>query len=192
MPLASDRSTRAMEGEALETAPHLGFLAILQENGSYLGGYLVTSSWGRPLEFRLSSAVQPNRVQQILYGPTLKPYVCADLIGKTLVEKCGVAPHVVLTDCEHALDLRLSVAFPVVWLAPLADAAGQALAANGLEARQGQGYRGVCHPKFPDDVKAVQTLLEKVDAAADLTEPYLRIREALAEARKMGATSRAA
>ena len=48
---------------------HLGFLTVFAEPTGYLGGYLVTNSWGRPLEFRLSTAVQPNKVQQILYGP---------------------------------------------------------------------------------------------------------------------------
>src|SRR5687767_3696173 len=66
---------------------NLGFLSVFQEAGGYLGGYLVTNAWGRPLEFRLTSAVQPNRVQQILYGDTLPAYLCGELIGKTLIEK---------------------------------------------------------------------------------------------------------
>src|SRR5205823_1031168 len=53
---------------------NLGYLTILRDGTGYLGGYLVTNAWGRPLEFRLSSAVQPNRVQQILYGQSLEPY----------------------------------------------------------------------------------------------------------------------
>src|SRR6476620_3074633 len=68
---------------------HLGFLTVFQEGPGYLGGYLVTNSWGRPLEFRLSTAVQPNRVQNLLYGKTLQEYLCADLIGKTLIDKCA-------------------------------------------------------------------------------------------------------
>ena len=76
------------------TPLNLGFLTVLHESSGYLGGYLVTNLWGRPLEFRLSTAVQPNRVQQILYGGTLQPYICADLIGKTLVDK--TAPPVQL------------------------------------------------------------------------------------------------
>ena len=60
------------------TAPlNLGFLTVLHEASGYRGGYLVTNVWGRPLEFRLSTAVQPTRVQQILYGGTLQPYICA-------------------------------------------------------------------------------------------------------------------
>src|SRR5580658_8543896 len=96
----------------------LGFLTILQEANGYLGGYLVTNTWGSPLEFRLSSAVQPNRVQQILYAQTLESYICADLIGKTLIDKASVPAQLIVTDREIVLDLRLKVEAPVVWLAP--------------------------------------------------------------------------
>ncbi|MFM7150199.1 MAG: hypothetical protein ACKO23_10185, partial [Gemmataceae bacterium] len=99
------------------TPANLGFLTVIHEGNGYLGGYLVTNAWGRPLEFRLSSAVQPNKVQQILYAGTLVPYICGELIGKTLVEKAGVNVQMVLTTCGPALDLRLKVDFPVVWLA---------------------------------------------------------------------------
>src|SRR5271154_1872858 len=91
------------------SAGNLGFLTVLHEPSGYLGGYLVTNVWGRPLEFRLSTAVQPNRVQQILYGGTLQPYICADLIGKTLVEKTTTTAQLLVTDREAALELRLRV-----------------------------------------------------------------------------------
>src|SRR5438876_870936 len=86
------------------TSLNVGFLTILQEPSGYLGGYLVTNQWGRPLEFRLSTAVQPNKVQQILYANTLEPYICADLIGKTLFDKAGVPAQLVVTDREIVLD----------------------------------------------------------------------------------------
>src|SRR5947209_2798669 len=97
---------------------NLGFLTVLHEPSGYLGGYLVTNLWGRPLEFRLSTAVQPNRVQQILYAGTLQTYICGDLIGKTLVEKTTAPVQLVFTDTEAALDLRLSLEVPVVWVPP--------------------------------------------------------------------------
>ena len=48
------------------TAPgnNLGFLTILQDPAGTLGGYLVTNLWGRPLEFRLTSAVQNTLAAQ--------------------------------------------------------------------------------------------------------------------------------
>ena len=163
---------------------NLGFLTVLHEPSGYLGGYLVTSFWGRPLEFRLSTAVQPNRVQQILYAGTLQSYLCGELIGKTLVEKTAVPVQLVLTDTEAALDLRLSLEVPVVWVTPPDRAAPPV-----PEAPRRGNVRA--HARYPQDEKTVQEVLERLQGLVDLSEPFARIREAVGEARKMGVASRA-
>ena len=168
------------------TPLNLGFLTVLQENGSYLGGYLVTNAWGRPLEFRLSSAVQPNKVQQILYASTLVPYVCGDLIGKALVERAGVPVGLVVTTCEPALDLRLKLEAPVVALLPADDGrSGETV----VPLANGRG-KLLCHPRHPGDAEAVRKVLADVDGCMDVTEPFARVKEAIAEARKTGVTGR--
>src|SRR5438045_5500525 len=121
-PLSAHRPTpprgeRSVTSSGEAVPPHLGFLTVLQEAGGFVGGYLLTNLWGRPLEFRLSTAVQPNRVQQILYGPTLGVYVAAELIGKTLVEKTNAKAQLILTDCRTTLELRRCIDVPVVWVA---------------------------------------------------------------------------
>jgi hypothetical protein len=181
-----------MSVSAAPTSLHVGFLTVLHEASGYLGGYLVTNTWGRPLEFRLSTAVQPNRVHQILYGSTLEPYVCADLIAKTLVEKTGTAVQLLVTDTQPVLDLRLKLPTPVVWLAPADDRA--ALTGGAACVRPAAEGRGplLCHPRFPGDAATVRGLLEQLEGALDLAEPLARVREAIAEARKMGVTRSAA
>ena len=171
------------------TTVTLGFLSILQDPGGWLGGYLLTNGWGRPLEFRLSTAVQPTRVQAVLYGPTLPEYLHADLIGKTLVEKTAGKPDLIVTDSPPALALRSRVEVPVLGLQP----------ADGYvpaDARTFAGSRcsvGLLLPaKYAADEVGVQALLDAVDPAVDLAEPFARIREAVTEARKMGVTNRAA
>ena len=166
----------------------VGFLTVLHEASGYLGGYLVTNAWGRPLEFRLSSAVQPNRVQQILYAGTLQPYICADLIGKTLVDKAGIPVQLIVTDREPVLDLRLKLDVPVAWLAP-ADLPADPKAVTARPAAAGRGPL-VCHPRFAADAARVRALLDPLDGALDLAEPFTRVREAIAEARKLGVTGR--
>ena len=163
---------------------NLGFLTVLHEPNGYVGGYLVTNVWGRPLEFRLSSAVQPNRVQHILYAGTLEPYICADLIGKTLVDKAAVPVQLIVTDRQAVLDLRHKVECPVVWLAP----AEEAGASGETVVRPAEPGRGplLRHAKFPDDLPWSRELLTRLDGACDLAEPFARIREAIGEARKMG------
>jgi hypothetical protein len=163
---------------------------VVQEPTGWLGGYLVTNAWGRPLEFRLTTAVQPNRVQTVLYGPTLSEYLYADLIGKTLVEKTSVKPDLVVTDAADALGLRSRVGVPVVALRP--DGA-EFLPPETRPLSHALSSVGLLLPaRFATDEPAVMQLLERVDPAVDLAEPFARIREAVGEARKMGVTNRAA
>ena len=48
----------------------------------------------------------------------------------------------------------------------------------------------LCHPRFSTDRAIVRELLNRLDGALDLAEPFVRIREAIIEARKLGVTSR--
>ena len=169
------------------SSPTLAFLTVLQEPSGWLGGYLVTNGWGRPIEFRLTTAVQPNRVQTALYGPTLNEYLIADLIGKTLVEKTATKADLIVSDTAAALPLRSRIVMPVV-----------SLRSSNVPA----GVTVIDHPRAPGglllpalyatDRGAVAAILDRIDPAVELAEPFGRIREAIAEARKMGVTSRAA
>ncbi len=173
------------------TTQNLGFLSIVHEPNGYVGGYLVTNFWGRPLEFRVSSAVQPNRIQQILYGETLQPYICADLIGKTLVEKTASQARLILTDCEAALDLRQRLEVPLVGVSSCGNRLIErpsAWSEHLLLERERAGFQ--CHPRFATDEAAAREVLERLDEGMDLAEPFSRVREAIAEARKMGVASR--
>ena len=163
---------------------NLGFLSIAEEPSGFIGGYLVTNSWGRPLEFRISSAVQPNKVQQILYGETLRGYLCGEVIGKTLIEKTATPVACVFVDQAKTLDVRLHLAMPVgLWHRIVA----VDQAPPGHLVRE-QLY---CHLHFPSDADTLNELAERI-GAIDLAEPFTRIREAMTEARKMGVTLRRA
>ncbi len=166
----------------------LGFLAVLQEPTGWLGGYLVTNGWGRPLEFRLTTAVQPNRVQTALYGPTLVEYLCADVIGKTLIDKTGAKPDLIVTDSPPALALRSRIEIPVI-----AVAAPTGTVEDAVPLAHPRTPNGLFLPaRYESDRAAVARLLERADPAVDLAEPFARIREAVSEARKMGVTNRVA
>lgn len=158
------------------TGVTLGFLTILNDASGYTGGYLVANAWGRPLEFRLSTPVRPNRVQQILYGATLDEYLHVDLIGRTLVEKTGIAPDLIVTDVLACLPLQSIIHRPVVALGP------------------NPGHRQFEHPRSSlplmvrddSDRDAINAILNEIDSAVDLAEPFGRIRDAVMEARTTG------
>ncbi len=180
--------------------PTLGFLTVQLEPAGWAGYYLVTNAWGRPLEFRMSSAVQPNRVQTALYGPTLLvqtalygptllDYLHADVIGKALVEKTTLKPDLIVTDTPPALALRGRVEVPVVALRPGA----AVLPADTRTLTHSRSSQALLLPAaFAADEPDVVARLDAVDPSVDLAEPFARIREAVAEARKLGVSGRVA
>lgn len=187
--LPAGREVRAASQLPVSPA-QVGFLAVLSDPGGLLGGYLLTNSWGRPSEFRLTTAVSPNRVQQILYGPTLGEYLHADLIGKALVEKASVLPGLIVVDALAALALRSRVDVPVVAVLPKG---AEPVGDEFVTLANPRSPTGVVFPaKFAADRELIEKRLEAIDPAVDLSEPFLRVREAVAEARKMGVTTRAA
>ncbi len=169
--------------------PTLGFLTIQQEAAGWAGYYLVTNAWGRPLEFRMSSAVQPNRVQTALYGPTLLDYLHADVIGKALVEKTSLKADLIVSDTPAALALRGRVEVPVVALRP----DGAILPPETRSLTHARSSLALLLPSaFVADEPEVVARLDATDPSVDLAEPFSRIREAVGEARKLGVTGRVA
>jgi hypothetical protein len=97
-----------MDADPSKPLPAFGFLTVLEspEHGLF-GGYLVLSPQGRPLEFRCSTPIAPSRAQQILYGPTLRPYLLSEVIGQTLVAGADVPVRLILTNLKDVLPMGL-------------------------------------------------------------------------------------
>lgn len=180
--------------ESSAPAPiNLGFLTIVTEGPASLGGYLVTNFWGRPLEFRLSTAVQPNKVQQILYGPTLSEYLGVDVIGKTLIERTSSPIHLLCVDSVLMLAMRKRLEVPVVAIIPGDDARLPLTRPGELESlNDSRSSVPLLFDPQLDPTERIRELLIRVDSTVDLGEPFARIREAMGEARKLGVVSRAA
>ncbi len=178
-------------GTASATA--LGFLTVVEHALHGLcGGYLLLGITGRPLEFHCTAPVKANRAQQILYGPTLEPYLYGEQIGATLVSKGGVEPLAVLVDLPALLAVRQHTSVPAAMVidgshvALAAIDAGQHSAAGWLEFTLGNNRLAVAQRQARDR----DLLLERCGALPelfDLAEPFGRIREAIEEAQRGGA-----
>jgi hypothetical protein len=120
---------------------------------------------GRPLEFHCTEPVQPSRAQQILFGPTLRDFLCGEQIGGALLAKC-----------------KLPIA---VLLAPDEPTAGAGRAA-GIETV-------VLSNETPIN-QSLPKSLTVLAAAIDPAEPFDRVREAIREAQRLvtGSDERAA
>jgi hypothetical protein len=157
----------------------LGFLTVVEHAElGLLGGYLLLNAAGRPLEFHCTAPVKPSRPQEILYGPTLRPFLYGEQIGQTLLTRSKLAPLLVCTDSEPMLAARDHTHIPV---ALVVGAAGLPGSAASLQLGQNQLLLPAAYAA--DE----HTIRERWPAQADsldLAEPFVRIREALDEAQK--------
>lgn len=159
----------------------LGFLTALDDpERGHVGGLLVTNRFGRPLEFQCTTPVKPNRTQQILYGPTLVPYVLAELIGRTLVEKVSIKPQLILADRAELLDLRNFTEIPVACLNSQSNEPPEGVLKLGNQ-------RLRFHQAHETDRGAVEPHANLIPPEANLQEPFERVREALQETMRLGA-----
>jgi len=195
---------------AKSNAP-LGFLTVVEdpEHGLF-GGYLILNRAGRPLEFHCTAPVKPTRAQQILYGPTLEPFLYGEQIGQTLLGKARSEPAMVSTDREPVLAVREFSKVPVVLVFPsdgaVAQEGGSQEEPNAADPSPAKRYRCDaahgrvgCGPVFllgrnrlavsvmaADDRESIVACLGELAESFDLAEPFGRIREAIDEARRGG------
>lgn len=162
----------------------LGFLTTIElADGGFVGGLLVTNRLGRPLEFQCTAPVRANRTQEILYGPTLVPHILTDLVGRTLVDKAGVKPDLVLTEEAEVLALREQISTPVAYLdsesASLESSDPDSESIPRLElGRQTLRF----HREHSADTETIARKSHLIPGEANLSEPFDRVREALNEA----------
>jgi hypothetical protein len=177
---------------------------VLEHDGlGLVGGYLILNPAGRPLEFHCTAPVKPNRAQQILFGPTLEPYLYGEQIGQTLVAKGSIEPLAVYTDAARVLAVRDFVALPVALVLPdEPPQAGEPGAApppsewridppHGSPSQLahftvGRNRLAVAAGRDADR----QAIVQRADLVDfDLSEPFARIREAVEEAHKSARAS---
>ncbi|MEN0109860.1 MAG: hypothetical protein AAF805_03970, partial [Planctomycetota bacterium] len=66
------------------------------------GGLLTVCSRGRPLEFHVTEPIHPSRAEQILFGASLRPYLCGERIGAALLAKAQTPIATLVAGDAHA------------------------------------------------------------------------------------------
>ncbi len=99
------------------TNDNFGFLTVIDHpRHGLIGGYIVLTSSGRPLEFSCTTPVKPNRTQEILYGETLEPFLFGEQIAQTLLARSKTEATFVLTDAEPVLAAQEYVEQPIIFV----------------------------------------------------------------------------
>lgn len=164
----------------------LGFMTAVEfGDRSFVGGLLVTDRFGRPLEFQCTTPVKPNRTQELLYGPTLVPFILGDLLGKALFDRVSVKPSLILTSRVEMLQLRSKIDAPVIYDEDSSETDARSAELNSIRSEDQkvrigrQTFR--THEDFTQDRTLIQQISQKLSDDANMHEPLERVGEALRE-----------
>lgn len=191
-----------MSNETPSQETTFGYLSVINsaEHG-YFGGYLIVGPMGRPLEFHCTAPVRPSRAQQILYGPTLEPFLLGEQIAGAMLDAAKLRPSLILANCEATLHARSRISSPMVLLREKANPSGEPAnpkhASTSFAAtspgRSGphesfavEAFEFILPIGFESDRDDAIRLLTELIRQIDLAEPFGRIEEAIREAQRLG------
>ena len=180
--------------------PTVGFLTVVENDEvGWLGGYLVLNLRARPVEFHCTAPIKPNRAQEILYGPTLRPFLYGEQIGATLIQKAKSKPQLIFTDTDPALAARDMIRTPLAMLwsessRPLSglDDDGPSYHLDAVHSANARRPHWVSIQLGNNEIKLQSRHVEdealivrrwsEMQLQLDLSEPFERLHQALAEA----------
>jgi hypothetical protein len=164
-----------------------GFLVVRAgEDGTYVGGLMVTDPSGLPVDFRYTDPVTPTRLQRALYGNVLDRYLRSEVVLRTLLGALDRPPTLLLIDDPGLLDEPIDACPVALVAASKADAIGPAGARSAegtgtflLQASESAQPVRVSLPAGSPHEAAVVEALVALSARMDVLEPAERVRDAL-------------
>lgn len=167
----------------------IGYLNIIKEEDSYVGGIMISDERGIPIEFKYTEPIVPTKLQKVLYGEVLEKYLREEIIVSNLASKIENAPEFYIIDEPRNFCLRNSVKEKVVMikntqLKPVKDVENNYKFIKDTEAiiQMGEESAPLRLIISEDMVPEKDEIAKKiVEAAKDMgiTEPLIRIEEAL-------------
>ncbi|MDR1958184.1 MAG: hypothetical protein LBQ54_03940 [Planctomycetaceae bacterium] len=186
----------------------LGFLTVTENvRYGFIGGYLVLNISARPVEFHCTAPVRATRAQEILYGTTLRAFLCGEQIAPTLIQRSKNMPMLFLTDYPFVLSAQNQINAPMIYVPQnprqqeirlsefgmdgetarekvlresVLDADGNPL---NMTVVHGKEF-GIAENPPQHSREEILTWIETFSEKMDLLEPFERIRLALEEAQR--------
>jgi hypothetical protein len=164
-----------------------GFLVVRAgDDGTYVGGLMVTDASGLPVDFRYTDPVTPTRLQRALYGNVLDRYLRSEVVLRTLLDALDAPPSMLLVDDPDLLDEPID-GFPVALVAaskaePIGPAGTRSAEGTGtflLQATATGHPLRVSLPTGSPHEAAVVDALVALSARMDVLEPAARVQDAL-------------
>ncbi len=148
----------------------LGFVDVRRESPeTFRAGYLLTTDYGRPMEFHYTTQVSVPKSHQLLYGPDFEPIFFSENLAKPMTDRQGSAPQLVAVGTPALLRLRTLIPAPVVHVSR-PDKDGPIVA--------------TAHPAHPKDQAIFEKVAGMVPPGFDWMELFDRLQGALAEVKE--------
>ena len=158
------------------------YTVVNDDRTGWTGGLLILSAGGRPLEFQCTLPVRPTRAHEILYGPTLRGHLVAEVIGPLLLKKARTPIAMLCIDQPEAMSLDTLANFPVALVDEAAEPNEGPISAETIAESESVEF---CETRLWVPVEQSALVTELVDWFVDLpdaVEPFSRIRDAIKEA----------
>ncbi|MEM6470153.1 MAG: hypothetical protein AAF802_11410 [Planctomycetota bacterium] len=163
--------------------PSIGYLTVVRhEHNGWTGGLLVLDNVGRPLEFQCTLPVRPTRTHEILFGPTLRSHLIAEVISKALIQKCRCKPSILCCDQIEVLDAESVADCPFALVRQAAEEDEGPITGDMLDGYEAIDFVGASFLVAIEQLDRSRDIAQSCGDLPDPIEPFERIREAIKEA----------
>lgn len=165
----------------------IGYGVVDKNVETFAGGVMITDISGLPIEFRYTEPLTPTRIQRVLYGDVLEGYIKGEVIIKSLYDSLENQPDLLIVNEETLLEMP-EMKIPVISasmtrMKPLSEAgASQKMGEREYLVQvndTGSPVRIKLITAGNDEIDHIKGLLVSAAATMDLTEPLVRVAEAL-------------
>jgi hypothetical protein len=164
----------------------IGFLGIhrFEDGAAIRGGMLVTDTTMKPVEFRVTAPVRPEKFQKILYGDILDEHISVELIGLPILNALQQKPNLILVRDQLFLGMNAKQEIPAV----LALKEDEPLFKKGAST-QTLNSPDSSHPpvkiyvsdQFESQLEEIAQQLQPIFQCRNLMEPFDRLEKACAD-----------
>ncbi|MEG4029045.1 MULTISPECIES: hypothetical protein [unclassified Microcoleus] len=164
----------------------IGFLGIyrFEEGAAIRGAILITDTETKPLEFRVTGPVRPQKFQEILYGELLNEHISVELIGLPLLSALQQKPNLIIVRDILFLEINTKQEIPTVLMLK----EDEALLKRGASTKplnpedSGRPPVKICTlSQFEPKLEEISHLLQPIFLNRDLMEPFNRLEKACAD-----------
>lgn len=151
-----------------ENQQYVGYLSVLESpsGNSYAQALFIVNEKGYPIDYAYTDHLIVTKIQQILFGATLRHYLITKVFGTQLLEDIENVPSIIFVDSEDLLAIRENIEIPVFYIDT-----------NKKDEHIEKGL--ITNEKYSFDKEEAKDILETCAENFDIYEPFSRITEAV-------------